>query len=230
MCHPSVHAFVRAELDTSEIAGRRILEVGSRDVNGTVRPFLVSLGARDYVGVDMVQGPGVDRVCDVADLAREFAGEPFEVVVTTEMLEHVRDWRTAIHNLKRVVAPGGLLVITTRSYGFPYHDFPGDYWRYELDDMRWIFRDFQILSLVPDPEHPGIFLKCRKPAEFREADTSGRELFSVVKAERAGQESVSDEEVSACSRRLDQLTEIGIVVGGVLWTVDLADAGQRDFR
>jgi len=230
MCHRSVHGFFSAELHPSEVAGRRVLEVGSRDVNGTVRPFLTSLGARDYVGVDMEPGPGVDRLCDVADLAKEFASDPFEVVVTTEMLEHVRNWRIAIGNLKRVVAPGGLLVITTRSFGFPYHGFPGDYWRYELDDMQWIFRDFQILSLVPDPEAHGVFLKGRRPVEFREADTSGRKLFSVVKGERAEPGSVSDEEVRAYGQRFLQLGEIGATVSRVLGAVDLADIGQRDFR
>jgi SAM-dependent methyltransferase len=230
MCHRSVHDFFRAELAPSEIQGRRILEVGSRDVNGTVRPLLTSLGARDYVGVDLEPGPGVDRLCDVAELATEFASDPFEVVVSTEMLEHVRDWKVAILNLKRVVAPGGLLVVTTRSFGFPYHSFPGDFWRFELHDMRWIFRDFEVLSLVPDPEYHGVFLKCRKPTEFREADISAWRLFSVVKGEPAEPESVGDEEVRAHGQRMLQLGEIGATISRVLSAVDLADAGQRDFR
>lgn len=230
MCHRSVHDFFRAQLSPSEIRGRRVLEVGSRNVNGTVRPFLTALGAREYVGVDLEPGPGVDRLCDVADLATTFAEDLFDVVVTTEMIEHVRNWRTAIDNLKRVVAPEGLLVVTTRSFGFPYHDFPGDYWRYELDDMRWIFRDFQILSLVSDPEHRGVFLKCRKPAGFREADISGRDLFSVVKGEREGPDGVSDEEIRAHRERVQELGEIGTTISRVLAAVDLADIGQRDFR
>jgi SAM-dependent methyltransferase len=230
MCHRSVHDFFHAELTPSEIAGRRILEVGSRDVNGTVRPLLTALGARDYVGVDVEPGPGVDRLCDVASLATEFAADSFEVVVSTEMLEHVRDWKVAIDNLKRVVGPGGLLVVTTRSFGFPYHSFQGDHWRFELDDMQWIFRDFQILSLVPDPECHGVFLKCRKPAEYREAGLSGRRLFSVVKGERAEPDDVGDEEIRAHGDRMLQLGEIGNAISRVLVTVDLADAGQRDFR
>lgn len=230
MCHRSVVAFFRDEMTTVEIEGRRVLEVGSRNVNGTVRPFLTALGARDYLGVDMVPGPGVDRLCDVADLASEFASDSFEVVVTTEMLEHVKDWRTAISNLKRVVAPDGLLVVTTRSFGFPYHDYPGDYWRYEIDDMRQLFRDFRILTLLPDPEYPGVFLKCRKPAAFREADVSAHRLFSVVKGERCEPDRVGEQEILAYQERMAQLVEIGADVARALQSVDLADAGQRDFR
>ncbi len=230
MCHSSVHEFFRTQVSASDIAGRTVLEVGSRDVNGTVRPHLVALGPRAYVGVDVAAGSGVDRLCDVASLAAEFAGSPFDVVVTTEMLEHVRDWRVAIANLKQVVAPSGLLLLTTRSYGFPYHEFPGDYWRYELDDMRWAFRDFAVLSLVSDPQLPGVFLKARKPGEFREADLAGRTLFAVVRGGPAEPGDFGDEEASAYGRRVMQVAEVGAAVAQALQDVDLADAGQRDFR
>ena len=142
--------------------------------------------------MDVAPGPGVDRVCDVADLDAEFGGDRFDLVVSTEMLEHVRDWRHAVRNLKRMVAEQGLLVITTRSFGFPYHGFPGDFWRYELDDMTRLFPDFEILRLVPDPLLPGVFLKCRKPAVFQEVDPSAWALFSVVKAERSPPEPITD--------------------------------------
>lgn len=228
MCHRSVHEFFRNRIAPAEIEGRRVLEVGSRDVNGSVRPFLTSLGARDYLGVDLVEGPGVDRVLNVDLLDSGLEGERFDVVVTTEMLEHVRDWRGAVSNLKRVVAPGGLLVITTRSFGFPYHDFPGDYWRYEVDDMRAIFSDLDILSLVPDPQCPGVFLKGRKPADFREREPS-LDLFSVIRGERAGADAVDEDEIRAYANRMGELTEIGSEVTRILWSVDIADVGRRDF-
>jgi SAM-dependent methyltransferase len=228
LCHPSVFDFFHAQVSRPEIEGKRVLEVGSRDVNGTVRPFLLSLGASEYLGVDLEPGPGVDRLCNVETLASELAGERFDVVVTTEMLEHVRDWRLAVGNLKRVVAPEGLLLVTTRSFGFPYHDYPGDYWRYEVDDMREIFRDLHVLSLLPDPQFPGVFLKGRKPADFHEVDVSQWNLFSVVKAERAS--AVDDEEVLAYAQRMKDLTEIGRDVTRILRKVDLTDVGQRHFR
>jgi SAM-dependent methyltransferase len=230
LCHASVFDFFRAQLGAGDISGRRVLEVGSRDVNGSVRSIFMALGATDYLGVDTQAGPGVDRLCDVGNLASEFSGRPFDVVVTTEMLEHVRDWRRAISNLKRVVAPSGLLLITTRSFGFPYHDFPGDYWRYELDDMRAVFRDFEILSLVRDPQSPGVFLKCRKPADYQEVDTSPLKLFCVVKARRSHVDEIVDEEILAYSRHMKELVGMGTEASRILLNLDVSDIGSRDFR
>ena len=41
-----------------------MLEVGSLNVNGSIRPMIESRGPRSYLGVDVLDGPGVDRVVD----------------------------------------------------------------------------------------------------------------------------------------------------------------------
>jgi SAM-dependent methyltransferase len=180
MCHSSCVAFGLRVLSRKDIATKRVIEVGSRDVNGSLRPVIEALGPGEYVGVDVVDGMGVDLVCDCGDLVERFGAETFDVVVSTEVLEHVRDWRGVVSNLKRVCRPGGFLVLTTRSRGFPYHGWPIDFWRYELDDFQQIFGDLEILELEPDRQFPGVFLKARKPPEFREKDLSAHRLYSVV--------------------------------------------------
>jgi len=117
--------FVKQWIRPEEVRARDIIEVGSRDVNGSVRPHIESLSPRGYVGVDIVEGPRVDRLCDVQDLVSVFGAESFDVVVATELLEHVEDWRGDIGNLKTVMRPGGSIFVTTRSVGFPKHDWPG---------------------------------------------------------------------------------------------------------
>jgi hypothetical protein len=99
--------------------------------------------------------------------------------VTTETLEHIRDWKTAVHNMKRVLKPGGLLIITTRSFGFPFHCFPDDYWRYEVEDFQKIFGDLSIEALSSDPQEPGVFLRSRKPAQFVERDLQEHKLYNI---------------------------------------------------
>lgn len=85
----------------------RVLEIGSRDVNGSVRPLFDAVAA--YTGIDVTAGPGVDVVCDGA---RYLPDAPFDVVVTTEALEHCPHWPDVLRNAWRMLAPGGWLLVT----------------------------------------------------------------------------------------------------------------------
>jgi SAM-dependent methyltransferase len=117
----------------------RILEVGSRNVNGTVRDVL-SKYASEYIGVDLFDGPGVDIVCNVTALTDTFATQSFDLVVSTEMLEHCLNWQDALCQMASVLRQDGLLLITTRSPGFELHDYPADYWRFTYGDFEKIFQ------------------------------------------------------------------------------------------
>lgn len=179
MCNAACVAFVAAALPPDAVAGRGVLEIGSRDVNGSVRT-LIEPYAGSYVGVDVVAGPGVDRVVPAERLVDEFGPEGFDIVVSTEMLEHVKDWRSAVSNMKRVLVPGGRLVLTTRSDGFPYHGYPHDYWRYDVDDFARIFADLHIETLEPDTSEPGVFIIATRPASFTEIDLADVAVVSVI--------------------------------------------------
>jgi len=151
-------------LNADNVADKTILEVGSGYVNGSVRPYIEGLGPSTYVGVDASDGPGVDVVAECEHLSDQVGGQ-WDIVITTEMLEHVRDWRSCVTELASVVAPGGLLVVTTRSPGFDWHGYPEDHWRYEPVDMREISTalGLTITVLEDDPEAPGVFMVARKP-------------------------------------------------------------------
>lgn len=182
--HKSVLTFLKAHLSRIEVEGKRILEVGSRDFNGSPRPIVTALGPKDYLGVDGQLGVGVDVGCSATNLERVFGVESFDILISTEMLEHVEDWRPVVSQLKRVVKEGGLLLITTRSPGFPYHPFPIDVWRYTKDDFRSVFSDMEILALEDDPQVPGVFLKARKPSGFTEKKLAGVEVHRLKQPKR----------------------------------------------
>jgi len=184
MCNSSCLQFIQDNISASDVKGGRVLEVGARNVNGSAREAVMSLAPLDYIGVDLDAGPGVDEVCDVTDLAPHFGPGKFSVVISTEMLEHVRDWRAAVSNMKTVLAPGGLLLLTTRSAGYPYHGYPHDFWRYEEADIRGIFSDMTVLTTGKDPLVPGIFVKARKPETYSMNDLSGIALYSVISGRR----------------------------------------------
>jgi SAM-dependent methyltransferase len=183
MCSPSCIAFGQRSLRPPLVAGREVLEVGAFDVNGSLRRWVESLRPARYLGVDLTAGPGVDELVDATDLVTRFGRESFDLVITTEMVEHTRDWRTVVSNLKGVLRPGGHLLMTTRSPGFHYHAWPYDFWRYEPADMREIFRDLDILTVEPDPASPGVFVLARRPESFVER-TPDLALLSMVTGRR----------------------------------------------
>ena len=185
MCNDACIEFAAGQLHKDDVEDKRVLEVGARDVNGSVRSLVEALGPAAYLGVDLEGGPGVDAVCRAEDLVRSYGPESFDLVISTEMLEHVRNWRTVISNLKRVIAPGGVLLLTTRSKGFGFHGYPFDFWRYEMTDMEVLFSDFSIEALIPDRCHPGVLFKGRKPKQFQERDLSGHSLYSMMTGGRA---------------------------------------------
>jgi SAM-dependent methyltransferase len=157
--------FAYGALRHREVAGKDVLDVGSLDVNGSVRPLVEARDPASYVGVDVVSGPGVDKVVDANDLVDTFGVDSFDVVISTECLEHVQDWQRAISQMVAVLRPGGVLVWTTRSPGFLFHH-PPDRWRYTPAGMVEILARLGLQALLvcddPDPESPGVFVKARK--------------------------------------------------------------------
>lgn len=165
--HTSVLVWVSATLAHESVTGLDVLEVGSYDVNGSVRPLFEAYGPATYTGVDQAAGPGVDKVVSCYDLTYTFGPAAFDVVVSTEMLEHVTDWREACGELVEVVAETGLLMLTTRSVGFPYHAHPNDWWRYSVHGIAEMLREAGMVDFTvspdPDPRSPGVFAVARKP-------------------------------------------------------------------
>ena len=184
MCHKSCIIFGARSFTTDEVKGKDVVEVGSRDVNGSLRSIITAWGANRYIGLDILQGPGVDVVCRAEEVTDKLGENSFDIVISTEMLEHIENWREAISNIKRVCKPGGIVLLTTRSQGYGYHGYPYDFWRYGTDDMKEIFADFEILELEEDPEAPGVFVKARKPQRFAETNLSSYALYSILRKKR----------------------------------------------
>jgi len=167
-------------LSEEEVRGKRVIEVGSYDVNGSLRYVVELLKPTEYVGVDIVEGPGVDIVCSVENLAQEFGRESFDIVLSTCTLEHIRDWKKAVSNIKNVCKPNGIILIIVPS-DWPFHVYPYDFWRYEREDIRNIFSDCDILLLDEDPHTPSlVYGKIKKPHHFTEKNLSAYQLHSVI--------------------------------------------------
>lgn len=144
------------------IRGARVLEIGSYDVNGTVRDLFEEAGCASYLGIDKRPGPGVDRVMDAHDV--EYIEDEFSIVVTTEMLEHCDDPLTLAEEIstawsRRPPKKKRLLIATTRGIGYGLHDEPEDYWRFTAHGLRLWFRKagFEPVEVIDHVESKGVF-------------------------------------------------------------------------
>ena len=109
---------------------RRVLEVGSLDVNGSARGLFTS--ADVYQGIDLRPGRGVDVVADGATYRPEF--EP-DTVVCLSVLEHTPDAEAICRNAAGLLSEGGAFIISAPIDGYPAHNRdggglePGEYYR-----------------------------------------------------------------------------------------------------
>lgn len=94
----------------------KVLEIGSLDINGSVRHFFKNC---EYTGIDLDEGPGVDVVCAGQDYNAE--SDSFDVVCSLECFEHNPYWFETFVNMMRLCRPGGLVFFTCATTGRPEH-------------------------------------------------------------------------------------------------------------
>lgn len=117
--HQSVYDFVARvkEKFPEAFTGKIVHEVGSRNINGTVRTFFSRC---DYTGFDLGYGPCVDVVMHYNDTNEKYMGQ-IDTVISCEALEHDRQWRATCLAMVDNLKPGGLLIITAGGPGRPEH-------------------------------------------------------------------------------------------------------------
>ena len=115
-----VHAehLTRYALAAQLAPGKRVLDAASGEGYGTA--LLTAAGARSAMGVDIdeqtvaharARHSAEFEVADVVSLP--FPDGSFDLVVSFETIEHVLDPERALNELRRVLAGGGLLLIST---------------------------------------------------------------------------------------------------------------------
>ena len=117
MSHEAEMNFVRSVKDKfpENFTESRVLEVGSYDVNGTVRIFFSNC---IYIGIDVAPGNGVDVVCPGQEYK---SNKKFDTVITCEMFEHNPFWKETWLNILSLTQSGGLVVMTCASTGRGEH-------------------------------------------------------------------------------------------------------------
>lgn len=124
------------------------LDVGSMEAGGgRIRDLFEG---KEYLGIDMRNGDGVDRVINAHDLSLYFPEESFDLVTCFDTFEHDTAFWLTLAEMKRVVKKGGWMMIGVPSRYCPEHNHPGDYWRFMPQSMKLFFEGFTNFDMILD--------------------------------------------------------------------------------
>lgn len=107
--------------------------------------------------------PCIDVICDITDM-KPIPDESIGLVLNCESLEHIPYPQKAIDEIRRVLRPNGVLILTTVMH-FKIHRCPKDYWRFTPDGIELLLNRFKILdcTLEGNSKRPkGIWLTAQK--------------------------------------------------------------------
>jgi len=130
--------------DTLASAERKmILEVGTLQAVPGRSTHSMSLfpaiEPKNYVKVDIIDGPDVDVVADLHNLPDDWTGK-FDCFIAHAVFEHLeRPW-IAAKEVARILTPGGVFLVKTHQC-FPVHGYPSDFFRFSDSALRLIFED-----------------------------------------------------------------------------------------
>lgn len=108
-----------------------IVEIGSQDVNGSLRALWAADPRVRYVGVDFVAGKDVDVVLD-DPYQLPFEVESADIVLSSSVFEHSALFWLLFTEIMRILKPAGLFYLNAPSNG-DFHRWPVDCWRFYPD-------------------------------------------------------------------------------------------------
>lgn len=124
--------------------GARVLDFGcgSQPYRDVLGPDVEYIGA-DLPDNDLAAVQIVDGVVDLPDSS-------VDLVISTQVLEHVPDPQAYLAECRRVLRTGGRLLLTTHGVMF-YHPHPADFWRWTAEGLERLVADARLTvrSITP---------------------------------------------------------------------------------
>lgn len=134
---------------------KRVLKIGPDHFPSTYRG-VVGGAAKTWDTQDIFERPGLTHVAE-SEYSFPIPDNEYDIVLSGQVLEHVKKIWTWTSELARVCRPGGR-VITVNPVSWPYHEAPVDCWRVFPDGMRALYDEagLTVLESVCDSlEDPG---------------------------------------------------------------------------
>jgi SAM-dependent methyltransferase len=116
----------------------RVLEIGP-DTNRWLYRNLVNDPSINWESVELSKAEGVTYVAR-SEYEFPMESDTYDIVLSGQVIEHVRKIWIWIREVARVCKPGGL-VITICPVNWPHHAHPYDCWRIFPDGMRSLYEE-----------------------------------------------------------------------------------------
>jgi len=170
--HPRIYEYIEEILGRHAVTGN-VLEVGAVPTKDSLLFSQRLDAAAKRIGINLDGGqsmtaiapelcrPGVEILSGDANQMPLFRDGEFQVVLNSSTAEHDKFFWKTIREMRRVLAVGGLMIISVpgfvREIAFPetplvtythrVHDWPGDYYRFSEQACREVFfAGFEILE------------------------------------------------------------------------------------
>jgi SAM-dependent methyltransferase len=121
----------------SHLAGKQDLRLVDFGCGGKPYQPLFAAYISRYIGVDLPENRNADVY---ASTGLPFADASVDVVLSTQVLEHVINPAAYLTECYRVLRVGGLLILSTHGY-WMYHPHPTDLWRWTGPGLRRVIED-----------------------------------------------------------------------------------------
>lgn len=137
----SIRGFIEVVSQSLEL-GEPICEFGAWQAEGQedMADLRGLFPGKEYIGADMREGKGVDRILDLHNI--DLPDASMAAVISCDTFEHVEYPRRAIEEIHRILKPDGLVVLTS-VMNFPIHAYPNDYWRFTPEGFRSLLNIFE---------------------------------------------------------------------------------------
>ena len=120
-----------------------ILEIGSGDISINQSAEHIFKNAKLFIQTDVNKSYGHEYLDITNEIQIE---EKFDLIICTNVLEHIFDIKSAIKNLNYLLKENGQLLVSV-PFIYPLHDEPEDFWRFTEHALKKIFSDFKILTI-----------------------------------------------------------------------------------
>ncbi len=169
--------------------GMKVLEIGPDSFPSTYQQLAEDLSL-EWHTLDMYDSPRLTYP-NSSEYSFPIADESYDVVLSGQVIEHVKKPWKWMPELTRITRSGGL-VITINPVSWTYHEAPVDCWRIYPDGMKSLYEDSSLTvissrweSLETPHFHrylPGVSRECQSRKKRIASDILGRFGFPVERS------------------------------------------------